>query len=263
MRVLVGFLLLFLIALPAQAEQSLPAGFAPGEVWLSTNTPVAGETVEIFTVIYDASGTPIEGSVTFLIDDESVGSSPFTLRAGETEIRSIRWTATAGEHILSARVATALHAETKEEARLLNKTAATTSISVSEPEPEEDNTPTLPLELPQIVVAASTIPIVANVVGATESVRTAGEAFLSSYASASTTVDTTEETDEGAVLGTSTKQTTLENSTPSIQAHAAKTVLPLFKYPALFYPFVLFLILLILWFVMRRLQNPRSRRRRR
>jgi len=269
MRVLVGILLVFLVAFPAQAEQSLPAGFAPGEVWLSTNTPIAGETVEIYTVIYDASGTPIEGSVTFLIDNESVGSSPFTLRAGETEIRSVRWTATAGEHVLSARLATALHAETKEEASLKNRTTATTTISVTEPEPVEEKreeAPALPaVELPNIVAAATANPVVAGVVGVTESIRIAGETLLSSYASSvGTTSSSVEEIDKGKVLGTSTTQADIDTTpAPSISARAASTVLPLFKYPALFYPFALFLLLLVLWLVMRHLRNPQRRRRRR
>ena len=254
MPALAALLCALACALPAHAEE-LSAGFAPGQVWLSKSAPLAGESVEIYTVIYDASGTPLEGSVSFRVDGETIGSVPFTLSAGETEVQSVRWRATPGTHALTAAFDTAIHRETKKDAGIKGSVTATTTVTVAEPEPEpEREARAARTATPDIVAAASAYPIVANVVAAAESVRTGSETLVASYIGTSTP----RATEGGIVLGNTTEQAT----DTTLVSRAAETALPLFAYPALFYPLVLTLLLFLLWLVARKLRNPRRRRQR-
>lgn len=262
--------LAFLLAAPfAYAEGVLPAGFAP-EVWLSTSLPVHGDTVEAYTVVYDASPEPIEGAVTFLINGESIGSTPFTLQPGETEIRSVRWTAEEGTHVLSARIDSAYHKDTKERADLATYTTASTTIVVQAPPPPKEPeatsatnhaSSTASTNLIETITSTPVVGSLINTVIATaENWRTIGQEALQQYAStSSSSVATT--TSPGEVLGTSTEPERPQSE--SLGANAAKTALPLFIYPIFFYPFFLILLGIALIVLSKKFTNPGNKRRRR
>lgn len=255
------------VALHVHAAAEIPAGFAPGQVWLSRSTPVEGETVEIFTVIYDASGSALEGSVTFLVDGEPVGASPFTLRGGKTEIRSVRWEATRGEHALTARVDSAIYAKSKQTAPLQHQTTGTSTILVAEREKTQEDasrSETSQMASTDIATAVRSLPIVGEAIGTvidtTEAIRTTGASLVQQYAT--TTTASTSSDSDGTVLGTSTEN--IETKPVSLATHAASVALPAFKAPALFYPIAIILILSGFWLIARQLRNPnRARRRRR
>ncbi len=252
---------------PLQAlGAALPAGFAPGSVWLSDHTPAAGSTVRIFTVIYDSSSTAIEGSVSFKIDGESVGSSPFSLEPGESSIESVTWVALEGNRSVSVEIVSAIDKKTKQAVSVANTSASPLSVSVGAPLPKP---PALEaIDSAQTVVASSS-PIVATVVAgatsATESIRKAGESYLESIigvSGATTTASTTKP--RGSVLGAETeiKEEVASSTDPNPDGYLqkiAKVLLPVFKYPALFYPLFLFIILFVLWIVAKRLRNPKRK----
>jgi len=250
-----------LVAPFAYAAEPLPAGFAP-EVWLSTAQPVHGETVEAYTVVYDSSTEPIEGSVTFLINGESIGSTPFTLTPGQTEIRSIRWTAEEGTHVLSARIDTAFHKDTKELANLATRTTASTTIRVSAaPPPREPRVRTASsTSSANLIGALTNAPIIGGAIGAvittTEMWRASGQETLRNYVNASSTATSTK---SGQVLGTSTNATSTPSS--SIGESAAKAALPIFIYPIFFYPFFLILLGIGMIMLSKRLTRPQRYRR--
>lgn len=253
--------------LHAHAATEIPAGFAPGQVWLSKSAPTEGEIVEIFTVIYDASGSALEGSVTFLVNGEPVGASPFTLRGGKTEIRSVRWETTAGEHALTARVDSAIYAESKQTAPLQHQTTSTSTIVVAEREEiqeEETGQSESGHKTPaNIATTVRSLPIVGETLGAVidtaETLRTTSASLVQQYA-ATTTASTSTEID-GAVLGTSTEKTAAKPV--SLGTHAAGFALPAFKAPALFYPIAIVLMLSGFWLIARQVRNPNKGRRRR
>ena len=246
----------FIFALPAHANE-MPAGFAPGQVWLSDSSPVAGSLVRIFTVVYDGSPTAIEGSVSFKVDGVSIGSAPFSLNAGESAIESVTWTATEGSHIVSAEITSAIDKRTKMVARISQATSSTQTFSVGPVPPKTAAVEAL--DSAHVAVASSS-PIVASVVAATtattESIRKAGEAYLSNLAGETTRASSTKPT--GSVLGAETEATDSIEETSYVQK-AAQTVLPVFRYPALFYPVFAFLILFLLWVLAKRLRNPKRR----
>lgn len=264
-RALVLAALLVLSASPVLAAESLTAGFTQAPVWLSTSDPVEGDRVEAYTVLYNASEEALEGSLSFLVDGETIGSTPFSLRPGESEIRSVRWTAIEGEHSLAARIETAIYADTKREAEIPSRTTASTTIHVTELHEEEReerrDRPAVAAIVTSITESSPAVAaIVATIVNAGEGTRTAGEALVAGYAGQEATSEAANTTeDDGRVLGTSTQKDT---SSRSLTEKAASTMLPLFAYPALFYPILLFILMLVFWFVARRLRNPRKRRRR-
>lgn len=274
MRCALLILAILLGASGAHAAEPLPAGFAPGPVWLSTTLPVHGDAVEAYTVVYDSSAEPIEGAVTFLMDGEPIGSSPFALEAGETEVRSVRWTAVEGEHVLSARIDTAYHQETKEAALLATRTTASTTITVAAPPPPPEPEPTAAVSTqdsrgsaPALIDTLTKAPIVGSAVGAAikaaETWRAAGEDTLRTYAdrfATSTEAIVPAAAPEGEVLGTSTAAT-LPSGSP-LGASVAEAALPVFIYPIFFYPLFLILLGLLLIFLSKKLNSPGRRRKR-
>lgn len=114
------------------AEADLPAGFAPNSIWGSRTHIVAGDTINIFTVVYNSSDVPLAGVVGFTVDGKPVGVKNFSIKAGETQIESVPWTASVGTHSVFARIEKISNADTSVSASVLNRTTDTVTISVSE-----------------------------------------------------------------------------------------------------------------------------------
>lgn len=242
---------------------SLTAGFAPGPVWISHSAPASGSTVRIYTVVYDGSDTALEGSVSFLIDGAVVGSTPFSLNPGESAIESVSWTATEGSHTVQAKITSAVDKKSKIATEISLATTSTLSIVVGPAAPKAAAAEAL--DTAQSAVVSST-PIVAQAIEqtktATESIRKAGEAALVSLAGISTTSTTSAQS--GSVLGAEIEVAEEPTATPpeaTLVQKVARVLLPLFQYPALFYPVFLGVLLFALWLLARRLRSPNSRKR--
>lgn len=251
-----GILSILLVSGVAHAAgASFPAGFAPGPVWLSQSTPTAGASVRLYTVVYNSSQTPLEGAVTFKVDNTSVGESPFSLETGESAIESITWTATEGTHQVSAAITSAIEKKSKAVATIDQSVTTSLAVVVAPAAPKPAALEAL--DTAQTVVASSS-PVVASVVAlttaATESLRTMGESYLSNLAGETRAVSAIRP--KSSVLGAATEA----SSTPgTVTQKAAKALLPIFRYPALFYPILLFLLLLVVWVMVRRLRTPKRR----
>lgn len=265
---------LFVVASPAYAEEGLPAGFAPGPVWVSKSTPTAGEKVQIYAAIYNASDTSIEGSITFSVDQVSVGSVPFTLNEGETTLKSVPWTAIAGSHTIDAAVGTAIEKQSKQATAIRNRAAGSVAVVVgaetSKPATlEQINSAT---DVVSTAIASGT-PLISDIAGTVfdtaEALRKAGETFLSEAAGPVATVDTSSTKIQGQVLGAETRENQANNASESDSAPSggfmqsiAQSLLPVFAYPAIFYPLLFLILLVVFWIVAKRLRNPRRNRRR-
>jgi hypothetical protein len=86
----------------AALAAGLPAGFAPTSFFASKTNSTAGDTISLFSVLYNESTATISGDVVFTVDGTSIGTKPFSLSAGETQTPSISWTAVEGTHSASA-----------------------------------------------------------------------------------------------------------------------------------------------------------------
>lgn len=261
-RPFAGALVLLMWAIAGTVHAaSLSAGFAPGSVWVSQSSPAAGTTVKLYTVIYDGGSTAIEGSVSFLVDGVVIGSTPFSLEPGGSAIESVPWQAVEGAHTVSAKITSIVDKKTKTALTLEHTDTSTLPVTVG---PEAPKPVALEaLNTAQVTVASST-PFVAQAIAQTtaftEGMRTAGLTYLSSLARASSTANTTR---TGSVLGAQTEGPETASSTePSSWSRtAAQTLLPLFAYPALFYPVFVGLLGLGFWLLIKRLKNPSAKRR--
>ena len=125
-----------LLVMPLFASAAgLPAGFAPGSVWLSKTDIEAGQSVQLYTVLYDSTDVAIAGNVSFLVDNFTVSSQPFELTAGSTKIVSAVWKATEGKHTVSAALDGVINKDTGEALMLSSSAAAPVSIVVASPPP--------------------------------------------------------------------------------------------------------------------------------
>ena len=126
----------FLALLPgAVVSASVAAGFAPGAVWLSKTNVQAGESVQIYTVLYDSASSPIAGNVSFLVDGSSIASQPFDLAAGTTKIVSASWNAVQGSHSISAALDGVINKDTGEALALASVEATPLTIEIAAPPP--------------------------------------------------------------------------------------------------------------------------------
>lgn len=96
------FLLLF-VPIAAASGQTLNAGFVRG-VWYSKTPFFAGETVRVYTAIQNNSGSDIQGTIEFLVNENSVGESMFSIINGRIVEVWADWEVTQGKHSVQARI---------------------------------------------------------------------------------------------------------------------------------------------------------------
>jgi rRNA maturation endonuclease Nob1 len=235
-------------ALPLVVFAASAAGFAPGELWLSKTEANAGDTVKVFTVLYDSSDTSIEGDVDFIVDSDSIQTEHFKLGAGESQMYSADWVATEGAHTFSAQLKNVSGV-----GALSASASNAVKISVAKSAPSLTST--------YINVAnsfiASTSPAVANIVqqiaSTTEGWRQAGADWLSSalYTDQALASSTSPEPE---VLGTSTiavQNTAQQGGIWTTLKHVALTaLLYIFNLRILFY-LSLLVVLYVLYKIVR------------
>lgn len=176
------FLALFLILLPAVALAApVPAGFPSSSLWLSKTELTDGENVTIYTVVYNSSSESLTGSVTFLVDGQSIGQKDVTAGPGTTQIVSHTWSAKEGSHAFSATLSGSV-------ADLAASITGTTTVAVApKPPPPEAVTKTVETAGAVQAAIASTTPIIGNIASTTfartESIREQTVAALEKLAS--------------------------------------------------------------------------------
>ncbi len=102
-----GVIMLFSLFSPifVYAATISNAGFIPAPLWFSRDTFFAGETVRIYTVVYNGSDSDIRGTAEFLNGDIVIGTNDFSLaRGGRSQDIWIDWKATEGDSRISARI---------------------------------------------------------------------------------------------------------------------------------------------------------------
>lgn len=103
------------------AEETLKnVGFLPSNIWYSKDPFFAGDKIRVYTVIFNGSDSDLEGTVEFYDNNQSIGKSSFSL-AGGGRIRDIwiDWTATGGNHTISAKIVNPKISAPGEEARAI------------------------------------------------------------------------------------------------------------------------------------------------
>ena len=194
---------LLFTALPALAD-SVPAGFPPGSLWLSATNATSGNTLTIYTVVYNSSASLVSGDVVFSMDGATLGTKHFDADPGTTQIVSEAWTAVAGTHSFSAQI------QNSSSGGLSNTTTGSVSVRVAAPPPPPAVvTNTIETASAAQSIAASTTPILQNIasttLATTEGIRAAGLTELQNLAAAASS-SAASSTISGKVLGISDYQ---------------------------------------------------------
>jgi hypothetical protein len=80
-------------------------GFIPGSIWYSKDTFFAGESIRIYSAVFNGSEETISGTVVFHDNGERIDEAHFPLLAkGSTSVVSVVWDAEAGNHRISAKI---------------------------------------------------------------------------------------------------------------------------------------------------------------
>lgn len=262
------------------AFESVSGGFPSGSIWMSKTTLVAGDSVQIFTPIYNAGGGKVDADAVFMMDDASIGSVHFTLQPGETKIASLAWSAKEGEHEVSAVIQNAADTDSKAPLSLSGDKTNKLSITVAAPPPQSAAAQVLGAagSAVQSILSAS-LPAVSAAVSAvltqTEKLRTQAAASLENRL--------VENTDSSGTFGTSSASKNQEGGQvlaahtyrdpASVLAAAAAapvrfTLVRMFEeillfiigYVWIFYPLLLLAIVFCLYLLAKRLARPQKAR---
>lgn len=116
----------------AEAQSLENVGFVPGNVWFSKVPFFAGDKIRIYTVVFNGSGSDLSGTLEFYDNANLLGKSDFSMAVGN-DVRNIwlDWTATKGNHRISAKITDAKISRAGEEPQsivLKNSEAQTKSV---------------------------------------------------------------------------------------------------------------------------------------
>lgn len=267
------------------AEQTISAGFPERSIWTSKENPAAGEQIEIFTAIRNGSEAAIRGKLVFTADGKKIAAKQFELAAGKTGLESVFWKAEAGTHKLAASIEEAVGAKS-ETLSVSNKNAGEIEITAANPAP-----PTAIEQSVKVIgavakdAASASIPIIASAAKtafqATESFRRGGIKFaenqLSEQAASAPTASKTAAPGKTAVSpappaglpaqagaqnaggqnGGGAGQPQNGSFFSKLSQLAAPAILFTFGNRAIFYPFLVLLLLGLLYLLGRMVNKPR------
>ncbi len=82
--------------------QSITTGFATQPIFLSKDTPLAGQAILIYSSISNVSTSTFDGSVVFRDESVEIGRILISLSPGEARLISVSWRPTVGTHTVTA-----------------------------------------------------------------------------------------------------------------------------------------------------------------
>lgn len=89
----------------AGTAQAADFGFIEGNLWFSKNTFFSGETVRIYSAVFNRGETAVAGQVEFYDNDVKIGTADFSeVKSGVLKEVRIDWQATEGNHVFSAKI---------------------------------------------------------------------------------------------------------------------------------------------------------------
>lgn len=249
---IVGILLLIFPAF--LFAQELQAGFPAQALWVSKMHAAEGERINISTVVYNGDTAALQGTLYFKVDGVQIGARVFELPAGESEIFSIAWSPSTGEHRITATI------ESSRGVLSLKETAPVI-ITIAEPPPPTVVQKTTELARTTVhTIASSSVPVVQKVATGifetVEPVRKAGVERLETYLAPNAP------SSRGTVAGTSTVHAgsagpaaEKENLARTAAQAAAAGALFLLDSLYIFYPLLAFLLLGTLYLLARRIRR--------
>ena len=95
---------ILLLFVPSIHAEEINAGFPSQPLWVSKTNATAGETISLFTAVYNGDNEKLLGTVAFTVDGERVGGKDIAIEGGASELISVEWRAIAGEHSIAAMI---------------------------------------------------------------------------------------------------------------------------------------------------------------
>lgn len=105
-KYLVFFILIYFAILPTAKAlgYTTTTGFIPGQIWYSKDSFVEGETVKIYTALWNNSTSPLSAKVEFYDKNVILGSRDVVIPSSKLEEISVSWKVTSGDHSISAKI---------------------------------------------------------------------------------------------------------------------------------------------------------------
>ncbi len=99
------FIFLFIIlGTSVYAKDSSFTGFLSGQIWYSPNSFIEGDTIKIYTAIWNGDDSSLTAKVEFYDKNVILGMRNILIPAHELQGVSINWKVTSGDHIISAKI---------------------------------------------------------------------------------------------------------------------------------------------------------------
>lgn len=103
-------------------------GIISGAIWYSKTPLVEGETVKVYTAVWNSRKEKLSGTIVFNDKDTILGTKDFIALPESVKDVSVDWVISAGEHAISARVTNT---------KIISSNGTTQSITLSETETPE------------------------------------------------------------------------------------------------------------------------------
>ena len=126
LKLFFGFL--SVIILPTMVLAADTTGLISGAIWYSKTPLVEGETVKVYTAVWNARKEKLSGTIVFNDKDTILGTKDFIALPESVKDVSVDWVISAGEHAISARVTNT---------KIISSNGTTQPITLSETETPE------------------------------------------------------------------------------------------------------------------------------
>lgn len=103
-KIFLTILFTILIVNVAIAADTSNTGFIPGQIWYSVDPLIEGDTVKVYTAVWNGDTNPLTATVEFYDKNVILGSRPVSVPKESTQNVSINWKVTAGDHVISAKI---------------------------------------------------------------------------------------------------------------------------------------------------------------
>lgn len=86
------------------AEVPVTTGFIPGQIWYSKEPLVEGDTVKVYTAIWNGDDNSLSAKVTFYDKNVVLGTRDIVVPSLQMQDVSVSWQVTSGDHAISAKI---------------------------------------------------------------------------------------------------------------------------------------------------------------
>jgi len=104
-KYLIFFILIYLFStLCVSAAETTSTGFIPGQIWYSKDTIIEGDTVNIYTAVWNNAASSLSAKVEFYDQNVILGTRDVVVGPQQLKEVSVSWKVTAGDHVISAKI---------------------------------------------------------------------------------------------------------------------------------------------------------------